>query len=84
MEIKLTDWQRGMVHCVLTRHPNNFLNHSYNSLHSVVPEFWPWESCFVASYPDEVETISVSETASTIFVESTTGCPVLSDIDDDD
>ena len=39
------------------------------------------EFCFVASYPDEVETISVSETASTIFVESdcklwTYDCPM--------
>ena len=30
MEVTLVDWERGIIHCVLTRHPENLLSHSYN------------------------------------------------------
>ena len=42
VEVTLVDWERGIVHCVLIQLPENLSNHSYNWLHSVVPEFWPW------------------------------------------
>ena len=39
--VTLVDWERVIVHCVLIQHLFNLSNHSYNQLHSVVPEFWP-------------------------------------------
>ena len=52
VEVTPVDWEREMVHCVLTQHPYNLSSHSYNSLHSVVPEFWllaPYSCCGLQS-----------------------------------
>ena len=39
VEATLVDWERGIVHCVLIQHLENLSSHSYNQLHSVIPEF---------------------------------------------